>query len=817
MESAHRHLEVAVALPVHGTFTYRLPAGYSPDGVAARRVLVPFGKRRVTGYVLGAARDDGALEAEGREIKEIADVLDDGPLFPPSMVPFFRWISDYYHHPVGEVIRTALPGGLNCYERQVLSIDEAGGPEGRRDPSGLRREVLACLRQGDCTAPELGKRLGRPVPETLIRSMEACGWIRRRREMRGGRTRPKTALFVQVLLSPADDRRPTPARRRLWDILADTPEAAVADLVRVVPSARSVLRRMERDGLVRLASRAVYRDPFGETVHPDSPPELTGEQAAAVDAIRSGLERGFTRFLLTGVTGGGKTEIYLRAAAIALERGLNALVLVPEIALISQTERRFRARFGDRIALLHSGLSAGERLDQWRRIRSGDARIVVGARSAVFAPFDRVGLVVVDEEHDPSYKQDSGLRYNGRDLAVLRAQLSQCPVVLGTATPSVQSLFQAESGRYIRLSIRRRIADRRLPEIEIVDLRETRDLRGTAKYLTPVLLEAVSETLARQEQALLFLNRRGFASYPVCSSCGQAMRCRHCDITLTLHQNANAYRCHYCGHTRPGSSPCPACGSTAIWPMGLGTEKLEEAMGKHFPEARIARMDRDTTAAKGRLVGILKALKRREIDILVGTQMVAKGHDFRHVTLVGIVCADLSLSFPDFRAGERTFQLLAQVAGRAGRGDRPGRVVLQTFNPEHFSIQAAKAQDPDAFYREEIRHREALGYPPFSRMVQFRITAKDPRKAAAAAEELGERCRRLLAGSPGSPSAVRVLGPLEAPLARIAGHHRWQLLLIGRRPGLLHRIVGQLAAPHQAGSDPRGARIAVDVDPFFMM
>ncbi len=813
MERITVQLDVAVALPVHGTFTYLAPEHLQSSAVEGRRVLIPFGNRRVTGYVLGGAE----TQAE-REIKEILDVMDDGPLFTPDLVPFFRWTAAYYHHPIGEVIRSALPGGLNLYEFTVLSIDENQCPlPPPIDLTDPEKAILDCLSKGSCTLPQLSARLNRPVSGALIQSMERCGWIKRKKELRGGRIRPRMETIVRLVSAEVPGKRMTAQRRQLLYRLQETPEMPLSALKTGLPSARSILKLMQRDGFVALEERSVYRDPFGDAVMPDTSPVLNAEQQHAVDRITKGLQNDFGVFLLEGVTGSGKTEVYLQAAECALTSGRNVMVLVPEIAIIAQTERRFRARFGNRVALLHSGLSAGERLDQWHRSLTGDAKIVVGARSAVFAPFDRIGLIVVDEEHDPSYKQDTGLRYNARDLAIIRARLNACPVVLGSATPSIQSMYHADRKRYCRLILSRRIADRPLPAVDIIDLRQNRDRRGMGKYLTPDLLKAVQDTLARKEQALLFLNRRGFSSYPVCMSCGAPLRCRHCDITLTLHQKANAYRCHYCAYSRPSNSACDRCGSTQIWHMGVGTEKVESYLRERFPEARIARMDRDTMNRKGRLVAVLKALRRREIDILVGTQMVAKGHDFPHITLVGILCADLSLSFPDFRSGERTFQLLAQVAGRAGRGDQPGRVILQTYNPDHFSIQAARDQNVRQFFDQEVTYRRTLGYPPFSRMAQLRISARDIHRGTAATKRIGERGRRLVSGSSEYRSTVRLLGPLEAPLTKIAGRHRWQMLIISARSDRLHRFIDALMADDALTKGGRDVHLSVDIDPVFMM
>jgi primosomal protein N' (replication factor Y) len=567
-------------------------------------------------------------------------------------------------------------------------------------------------------------------------------------------------------------------------------------------------------GHVVVTERRVFRDPFGEPVEPAAPPELSADQKGVFERVLPALEGGFHRFLLSGVTGSGKTEVYLRLAAAAAARGRPVLVLVPEIALISQIARRFRGRFGDAVAVLHSGLSGGERFDEWSRILEGKATIVVGARSAVFAPVVRPGLIVVDEEHDGSYKQEQGLRYHARDLAVVRARQAGAVVLLGSATPSVESVANAASGKFAELVLPRRIRDRPMADVEVIDLRLHRDARGIDRWMAPALREAIGETIRRGEQALLFLNRRGFASFPVCAACGEAIRCRHCDISLTLHKAAHLFRCHYCGFGRAASDVCPACGAPKVRLLGLGTEKVEEALAALFPSARIARMDRDAVSRKGALLRILRQLRDGKIDVVVGTQMVAKGHDFPNITLVGILCADLSLNVPDFRAGERTFQLLAQVAGRAGRGASPGRVLLQTFNPGHFSIRAACSQDFRAFYGKEIEVRRSLGYPPFTRLAQLKISGRDGERARQGAEALGEAARGILSEDPERLRGLQLLGPIEAPLSRIAGRHRWQLLVKAPGPGVLHRYLRRLLPEGGIPGLRRDPSVTVDVDPY---
>ncbi len=805
-------IEVAAALPVYTTYTYRLPDGLKELASPGMRVLVPFGRRRVTGYVLGYQRPPRDMD-----IKPVLDLLDEVTLFPETMVPFFRWIADYYIHPIGEVIKCALPGGLTSTDFATLSITEAGRRALRKEAAGIEARVLELVEKSRRRLADIGRALPDGVPRTVLKTLENRGWVIIGRELRGDRIGARSETFVGPAPATAVEAPPAGRRAEIWAHVTAAGDMPLAQLQHDVRTTRPTINAMVEAGYLRISRRPVYRDPFGEAVAPDTPFILNDDQRKVVDEVTGCLGNGFASFLLAGVTGSGKTEVYLQLCAAVISRGYPVLILIPEIALISQMEHRFRARFGERVAVLHSGLTAGQRYDQWRRIGRGEVKIAIGARSAVFAPFERIGLVVVDEEHDTSYKQEGSLRYNACDLAVLRAKLDQGVVLLGSATPSIQSCHNAFRKKYVELTLDKRVEHRPLPEIAVVDLRQARDLRGSRRFITAELHQAMADALARGEQVLLFLNRRGFANFPVCGECGASLKCRNCDISLTLHRQAEAYTCHYCGFTLPASTACATCGSARIINLGLGTEKVEAAVVGLFPAARVARMDRDTTAHRGSIVRLLKDLRRRRIDILIGTQMVAKGHDFPHITLVGILCADLSMSFPDFRASERTFQLLAQVAGRAGRGERPGKVILQTYNPDHFSIRAAQQQDFRAFYRQEIAFRRALKYPPFSRIIQLKIAGRDRRRTEAFARSLGESCRRLGGQDEVLRKSVEVMGPIEAALARIAGKYRWQILLKGERTGALHRFVWRLMTDNPALFNQRTITVAIDVDPFFML
>ncbi|MGD2270286.1 MAG: primosomal protein N' [Desulfobacterales bacterium] len=806
-------IDVAVALPVYNTFSYSVPPVFSSQAIAGKRVLVPFGNRKATGYIMGPGSNETASE-----IKPIIDLLDEEPLFPGSMIAFFRWVSDYYLHPIGEVIKCALPGGLTIYDFDTLAVTRDGiDALKHRAASDAALSVLNLVRNKPRRLKTLGKMLNQEIPGALIHSMITSGWVIKKREIKKSRTQAKTERFVALVDSEPPIGKSAKTRRKIIEVLQSSEEISLKDLKARIPSAARLIKPLKDAGYIAVYEKRIYRDPFGEAVSPDIPPILTDDQQKATLRVGALLGKGFTTFLLAGVTGSGKTEVYMQLAAEAIARGFSVLILIPEIALISQMERRFRARFGERIAVLHSRLSAGERYDQWLRIMRQEVPIAIGARSAIFAPFSNLGLVIVDEEHDASYKQEGGLRYNARDLAVVRAKLNEGIALLGSATPSIQSYFNVETQKFIELNLTQRVEKRPLPDIRLVDLREAKNFRGIRRYITTELYETLKDTLDRGEQALLFLNRRGFASLPVCAACGETLKCKNCAISLTLHQQANAYKCHYCGFMCPAGSKCSHCGSATIKNLGLGTEKVEAAVKTLFPEARVARMDRDTTRRRGSIVNLLKDLRNHAIDILVGTQMVAKGHDFPNITLVGIICADLSLNFPDFRAGERTFQLLAQVSGRAGRGDIPGSVILQTYNPGHFSIMAAKTQDFKVFYQKEVGYREALNYPPFSRMILLKISGKDKQKTSEIAKTLGHLCLKLRNSHKPFRDFVEYLGPIEAPLPRIAREFRWQILLKGRQINSLHRFARQLLHENQKVFNNRLVKVAIDVDPFFLM
>jgi primosomal protein N' (replication factor Y) (superfamily II helicase) len=808
---------VAAALPVYCTYTYSIPDHFRSLAVSGKRVLAPFGHRKITAYILGL--DDCIPEIK---VKPILEILDEKPLFPHNMIPFFKWMSQYYKCPIGEVIKTALPGGLNLYEYKTVEITiQAQYALEQNLPSTEETKILQILARHTkaATIKQLSRLAKQEISPVLVQGMEAHGWIKSRKILRGGTTKHRMVKYVS-LCDPNyswKEKKIGPAKEKLLDVVKQHGEISMDQLKDIFSLADRHVKDLQKDGILSVVLKKEYRDPLGVPIAKDCPPKLNREQEVVVSKVLEKAGNGFYTFLLTGVTGSGKTEVYLHLAAEIISQGKSVLILVPEIALISQMVRRFRARFGDSLAVLHSGLSDGERFDQWDKIASEQVGIAIGARSAIFAPFQNPGLIIVDEEHDTSYKQETRFRYNARDLAIVRARQNDCIVILGSATPSVQSYYNVKAGKFQELVLKHRIEKRPLATTTIVDLREKQSGKGFKRFISPELFKAMKETLAKKEQVLLFLNRRGFASYPVCATCGAAITCKNCEITLTLHKSINCFKCHFCGYSKASSTSCPTCGSPNIMHLGLGTEKVEETVKSMFPNARIARMDHDTTRQKHALINILKDLKNQKIDILIGTQMVAKGHDFPNITLVGIICADLSLSFPDFRAGERTFQVLTQVAGRAGRGQMPGEVILQTYNPNHFSILAARDQDFKRFYNHEINFRKSLSYPPFSRLVQLLISGKDKQKTKTFTIDFGDFLKDLQRSDPLFISNVEIFGPIEAPMVKIAQNYRWQILLKSIKSMPLHAFVNRLV--HQNGTWLNNVRVkvAIDVDPYLML
>ena len=797
-------VEVAVARPVRQLFTYREPDGVTL--VLGHVVQVPFGRQKVTGYVI-SKQDSTHLKS----VKSVTRLIDPLPAFDAHQLKFFDWISKYYLSGLGEVISTALPSRYKAKFRRVYIPTNEGiealateDLDAENASTMALREIIAKPAR---TRGGIERGLSTELePKQVQRAIEALlqlDWISVEDREQGQRSGRITTISLTV--SPK--AIPIEGGIRMRGVLARLAEAqGTLDLPTLIKmegaTARDAVKRLEVKGLVTVGHREDRGAAIsGELTDSSTTKLLNPDQKSALDQILR--SKGHT-FLLHGVTGSGKTEVYLQATEAIRKRGQQALVLVPEIALTPQLVGRFRARFGDDIAVLHSGLTGAERLREWRRIRAEEASIAIGARSALFAPFQRLGLIVVDEEHDGSYKQDDGVRYNARDLAVVRGALSSCTVVLGSATPSLESWQNAKEGRYTRLTLPERATVSPLPSVELLDMRG----RKPGNPLSDELIGMLRKTVASGEQAIVLYNRRGYAPVVECTGCGATYQCPSCGIgSLVLHQRQGRLRCHYCGFRREYSRHCPAC-NTEMSELGYGTERVEEALVDALPGVAISRMDADTTKGRGAHQRILEAFRAGETQVLVGTQLVAKGHDFPGVTLAAVVGVDHVLMMPDFRSAERTYALVTQLSGRSGRGDKAGRVILQTRHTDHFVFQHVSPETPlDAFYEHETHQRQILSHPPFARVILIRMESANMDAARTAGEALARSLKQTADGD-----GVQIFGPTLAPLSRLVGRWRFQIVLRGRD-------VPRFRAWVDANTDllmerpPRGVRMSIDVDP----
>ncbi|MDR0477373.1 MAG: primosomal protein N' [Desulfobulbaceae bacterium] len=846
-------VEVAVAAPIPRTLTYLIEdaTGGDADALIGRRAIVPLGNRRLTGYILSIWPE---IPASDFTLKAICALADDGPLFPARQIPLFRWLSEYYHYPIGEVIATVLPAGLSRKSARRLELADSGAlAAAAPEPDAPWWPKLK--EQGQLSARETQAILKIARGKRLVRQLSERGLIRLREELTGRKRAEKWQFFYRLAgenrwhdsfgdkaSAPAD----AAALRRFLGQFPDTPsvsalsvqarktlfflhkltaadaagsqaagggEVSGVALRQAYGPALAALPELISQGWAVEERRLAHKNLFGEDIRSSASERfaLSDEQALATNTVGEALEAAaFTTFLLHGVTGSGKTEVYLRLAEKCLNMGKSALILVPEIALATQLEEYFLARFSDQVALLHSGLSDGERLEQWSLILSGAKRLVIGARSAVFAPVTNLGLIVVDEEHDGGFKQDDGLRYQGRDVAVMRGKLEQAVVLLASATPSVQSAYNAESGKYRLLTMKNRVGGQAPPAVVLLNLAER--AHGRRRLFLPPLAEALRANLARGKQSVLLLNRRGFAASLVCQECGAAVECVNCRVTLTLHKSRGQLLCHYCGHAIRPETICARCGSMALAPIGFGIERVEDEARELFPEARIARVDTDAASDRRRFLAILRAMKAGEIDILVGTQMVAKGHHFPNVTLVGVVWADGGLGLPDFRAGEKTFQLITQVIGRAGRGGDSGQVFIQTFRPDHYAIAYAQANRHDLLVQEELRARREPLFPPYVRLALLHIQGEDEDAASDSALAVARFCRGLMKKEGG----LELLGPMPSPIERLRRKYRRQILIKSASMATLHQLLSQLNET-KTSLLAAGCSLAIDVDPENML
>jgi primosomal protein N' (replication factor Y) len=808
---------VALPVPLRTTFTYAVPESLREIVQLGARVIVPFRKKAMVGVVVELT--DRA--PEGTKIREITKVLDRVPALTPKLIDLGHWIANYYLAPVGEVFRAMLPPAIEMRTQRLIVLTEAGRTavaslSGGALTHGLSRnevEFLAKLAAKKEPLP-FGSVAKRGLDADALDRLRRNGLIEIRETLLGRKAKTQRVIAAksgaQIAGGDLDEKS-----LRVRSTLAERGPLPMPLLLKLAGVSRALVERMLRDGLLESWEERVdpAEDPFD--VGYEAPAhELNAEQESAFGAIRARFELGeFGVMLLHGVTGSGKTEVYMRSVQETLARGKTAIVLVPEIALTLWVGRQCRAWFGARfegVAVLHSALSDIERARQWWRVRHGEARVVVGTRSAVFVPLDNLGLIIVDEEQESSFKQEETPRYHGRDVAIVRAKMENAVALLGSATPSLETYHHARNGKYELLTLASRVANRSMASVEIVDLREDFQRTHETSPISSALHEGIQECLTNGTQALVLINRRGYSWSVLCRSCGASVQCVNCSISMTYHKHRNRLECHYCGSIQAVPKECPKCQSKYVYFFGEGSEHLEERLRKEFPGARIARLDRDTARTKQQYQETLGAFAAGALDILVGTQMLAKGHDFQRVTLVGVISADSSLHLPDFRAAERTFQLLTQVAGRAGRGELPGRVLIQTYYPEHYAIQDAVRQEYSAFFEREMHFRRMMQYPPFTSLANVIVRDTSLEKAIVWSRQLSEYF------GPHDGKGARILGPATAPLARLKKEHRFQFLLKSPRRSLLTRMLSGAMAYCDARSIPQTA-VLVDMDPLSLL
>ncbi len=795
------YAEIVFPLPLRKVLTYSVPESF--NCTPGMRVLCPLGRRNEVGFVVNIKEKN---ESFSGRIKNIVDLLDSEPILSEKMLSLTKWAADYYFVGWGEMIKAALPAAVHL--KCVSKICYLKEPAGKSDKN--KTALIDFIRdKGSISSEKAGKELGIKNINQLAYAMEKEGLLKVEYGVMG-KTKAKFKLSYTLndaentdfdgLVSRSEQQKKVLAfmRTRSGSIFA-------SEISGIVPSPHSVLKSMEKKGVISSKRIKIRRNPmWNKQLDPPLPVKLTEEQHKIVSDLSSILSesRKFHPVLIRGVTGSGKTEVYIRLIIKALELGMTAMYLVPEISLTPQTLGRLSAYMYKDIAVLHSGLSDGERADEWERIRKGRARLVVGTRSAIFAPLNNIGIIVVDEEHDSSFKQNEIPFYNARDLAMVRGREDNAVVLLGSATPSLESYNNAINKKYHLYNLTKRVEDRSMPLIEIVDLakeyKETKKKSPFSRKLESELFKVVE----KNEQAIILLNRRGYASFSICRSCGFVDECNNCSVGLTYHKSLDRLKCHYCGYMKQREVQCPKCNDAITVMDGWGTQQIEEHIASLYPSVKILRMDRDTVNTKDAYHELLTAFGKREAQILVGTQMVAKGHDFPGVTLVGIVSADTGLSFPDFRSAEYTYQLISQVSGRSGRGEKPGTVVVQTFYSDHYSIQSACTNNYDSFFNLEMKYRKMLKYPPFTSLAAITIRDKSATKARSRAYEL----KRMLNKNQ-SPD-VRIIGPSEAMIYRKNNIYRYMILVkaLGRAKlkNKLKELNGYLADP---------ATIRVDIDP----
>ncbi|AKC65934.1 primosomal protein N' [Bacillus altitudinis] len=785
-------------------FDYRVPDRFKGLVKAGMRVVVPFGPRKIQGFVTKIKEE---TDVQSGNIKDIVDLFDLSPVLTDELLELSHWLTEKtlsYHI---TALQSMLPAAMKAkYEKeiQVLSAEEL--PQSLKELFGQQESILYAD-----IPPEQLKPIQKHVQKGHLE-------VRYHVSQKSGKKKVRT-LQIAVTKEKLEEKQKqlkknAVKQKALLTFLFQANETTflAKDLQQQTGASSQTIKALIQEGLLTESYEEIYRDPYRDREFtPSTPLDLTAEQAEAAKPIHQAVsDDKHETFLLHGVTGSGKTEIYLQTIDHVLQKGKEAIVLVPEISLTPQMVQRFKERFGSNVAVLHSGLSTGEKYDEWRKIHRKEVKLVVGARSAVFAPFENLGMIIIDEEHESSYKQEEMPRYHAKDVAIERAGRHQCPVVLGSATPSLESYARAKKGVYTLLTLKRRVNQQQLPHVSLIDMRE--ELRnGNRSMFSEELMLRLKEVLERKEQAVLFLNKRGYSSFVMCRDCGYVEQCPHCEISLTYHRFQKRLKCHYCGHEAPVPAECPECHSEHIRYFGTGTQRVEEELTKVLPEARVIRMDVDTTSRKGAHEKLLTSFGHKEADILLGTQMIAKGLDFPDVTLVGVLSADTSLHIPDFRSSEKTFQLLTQVSGRAGRHEKAGSVIIQSYTPSHYSIELTKQHDYEAFYEQEMLHRRHQSYPPFYFLAMVTVSHEEVTKAAHVTDKIVQFLKMNCAPN------TRILGPAASPIAKIKDRYRYQCVIKYKRENELASLLRKIQDHYQKEMEQKQLMISIDMNPYMMM
>ena len=796
-------VNVALNIPHDKLFTYEVPQNLENLMEVGKRVFVPFGRRKRTGFVVAIKSS-----CELANVKYVLEILDEEPLFNQNDLEFYQWICDYYIYPLGKALAEIIPSGTE--KKDVLWIIPTPVLEGIA-LTPTQEKVLAALEnypQG-VTLKTLAQECKITNAASAVRGLHLLKLLRLE-EKQNKQLAVRTEKICSLAQNILDHVKFTTKQKTVIEFLEKHGPCSTTILIMSTNVSGSVITGLFKKGLLELNSAEVIRRASLDSAlnRADKEIELNKEQESALSEISARLnDNDFTAVLLHGITGSGKTEVYLKAIEQVLKSGGTAMYLVPEIALTPQLISRISGRFDeDKVAVLHSKISESVRYDQWRQIKRGQIQLVIGARSAVFAPLPHLKLIIVDEEHDSSYKQDDRLCYHARDLAVVKAKDRRAVAVLGSATPSLRTFFNAQTKKYLYLELTQRVQNRPLPMVELIDMKSQKEKQGKMPLLSDNLIAAITDTLKNDEQVLLFLNKRGFDTFLVCADCGYNFHCPNCSVSLKHHLSENIIKCHYCGFQQKAIPVCPSCGGSRVRSYGAGTQKLEKEIEKLFPAARVQRMDSDTSSRNGAYEKILKDLEEKKINILIGTQMIAKGHDFPFITLVGVVAADTSLNMPDFRAAEKTFQILTQVAGRGGRGDNPGKVIIQTFNPGHYALINAKNHDYKSFYNDELKFRQELQYPPFGHIINIHLSSVKKDAVMSESKNLTKKTNSI---TDAHKNSVEIIGPAPAPLAKLNGRFRFQMLIKGTNINILRLIGRELLQKHKNSF----VKMNVDIDP----